>query len=102
SILVHIKRSDTGVLLLPRTHCRRKAGFPAKVTFNGLHLGISKLKIFHVPERLAVRCVTDVHHKCLVVRPNHLCQVEPIYKTTLCVPASCLVIALTHVIIEWT
>src|ERR1700722_8398683 len=94
------KRWATTVLPLPGAHCRWKAGFPTEVTFDGLHLVLSKLKIFHVPERLSVRGVTDVHHKCLVVCPNHLLQVKPVNISNLCVPASCLEIAFTDVVVE--
>jgi hypothetical protein len=88
-------------LPLPGAHCRWKAGFPTEVTFDGLYLAISELKIFHVLERLSVRGVTDIHHKCLVVRANHLLQVEPLDLSTLCVPASCFEIALADVVVEW-
>src|SRR5438552_14693770 len=83
--------SDVAIALpLPGAHCGGKVGFLAEVAFDGRHLVIPKLKIFDVPERLSVGGVTDVHHKCLVVRPHHLLQVKPVNISILCVPASCL------------
>jgi hypothetical protein len=101
AIVVQGKRWDTIASLLPGAHCRWKAGFPTEVTFDGRHLVLSKLKIFHILECLSVRGVTDVHHKCLFVRPNYLLQVKPVNIGILCVPASCFEIAFTDVVVEW-
>src|ERR1700735_4754509 len=95
------KMLENSALSLPGAHCGWKARFPTEVTFDGLPLVISKPKIFHIPESLSVRGVTDVHHKCLVVRPDHLLQVKPLNISNLCVPASCLEIPFTDVVVEW-
>src|ERR1700722_3565756 len=91
----------TTVLPLPRAHCRWKAGFPAEVTFDGLYLAPSKLKILHVLECLRVCGMADVHHECLIIRRNHLFEFKPVNKGNLRIPAPGFVIALADVIVEW-
>src|SRR5580658_1480383 len=88
------------VLLLP-AHSRRKVVLRPEVTLDGLHLLVFEPQILHVPKRLTVRRVTDVHHKCIVARSNHLLQVMPLDKRNLRVPAPFLESALTDVVVEW-
>src|ERR1700722_12228199 len=78
-----------------------KAVGAAEITLDGLHLYTFEPQILHVPERLIVRGVTEVHHKGLVAGSNHVLQVEPADISNLCVPASCLESALTDVGVEW-
>src|ERR1700730_6496689 len=88
------------VLLLP-AHRRWKVVLRTEITLDGLHLFTPEPQILHVPERLPVRGVTDVHHKRLVAGSNHPLQVKPFDKSILCVPASCLESALTDVVVDW-
>src|ERR1700726_3861635 len=100
-MVVQTRRWNTTALPLPRAHCRWKAGVPTEVTFDGLYVAPSKLKILHVLECLPVCGMADVHHECLAIRRNHLFEIKPVNKRNLCVPAPGLVFALADVIVEW-
>src|SRR5579863_1734049 len=84
-------------VLLLRGYRGRIAVLPTEVTLDGLDLVTFEPQILHVPERLTVRGVTEIHHKRLIARSSHVLQVEPPDEGSLCVPASCLESALTDV-----
>jgi len=89
-------RSDVlMVLLLADGHRRCIAILRTEVTLYGLYLFTSEPQKLHVPERLIVRGVTEIHHKRNVARSSHVLQVEPPDKRNLCIPASFFEDALT-------
>jgi hypothetical protein len=76
--LCTIQRMTSGCmrLLLP-AHRRWKAVLRTEITLDGIDLFTSEPQILHIPERLTVRGVTDVHHKHVVAASNHALQVKP-------------------------
>src|SRR5580658_8794039 len=94
-----LTRWDTTALALPGAHRRWKAGLRTEVALDGLQFVIPQPQILHVAERLSVRGMTEVHHKCLVAAAEYPLQVKTLDKILLRLPALRFESALTDVVV---
>jgi hypothetical protein len=86
-------------LLLPGAHRRRKAGFRAEITLDGLQLSVLDPEILHVPERFTVLGVAKILHKSIVRASADPLELEMSNETNLCVPALRLESTLADVVV---
>ena len=72
---------------------------PTEVTFDGLHLAVSKSQELDIPERLTITGLAEVFHECLVIMSEELLDLEVINEVNLRFPTFLLESTLTDVIV---